>query len=216
MKPLIEITNMRIIFIAIVTFYSTLLYGQQSGDYVILRSENSYLKPDTIFGKIDLPKNGILLNVKILTEKGKEKYKIKETIGFQSGEVYFASLKYNKGYVFAPRLIEGTIDLFFYYTGTGGYTFFIRFNNFKADLIVNAIGAAFQAIAVNMTSCYYIHDSKTDRYLRIPHSENTFKEQVSEIFRDNTEIYNKIISGYYKPNQIAEIVELYNSSTTKN
>ena len=205
---------MRLILITIAIIFSNLLFGQQTIDYVILKPENDSVKPDTIYGKIDLPKNGILLNVKIQTDKGKKKYKIKETTGFVSDGVYFASLVYNKGYVFAPRLIEGPIDLYFYYSGTGGYTYLFTVGNFRADLMRNAIGAAYQAVAVSMTSYYYIHDSKTDKYYRVPHSGNKFQEQLSEIFKDNTEIYNKILNGDYKPNQIAEIVELYNKSIT--
>jgi hypothetical protein len=214
-KPLIKKINMRIVLITIVTFLTSLLYGQNSSDYVILRHEYESAKPDTIFGKIGLPENGIILKVKIQTNNGKEKYKIKETIGFRAGEVYFASLKYNKGYVFAPRLIEGEIDLYFYYSGTGGYTYLFSGDNLKADLISNSIGLAYEAVAVSMTSYYYIYDSKTDNYYRVPHSSKKFLEQISDIFKDNTDIYNKILNGTYKPHQIAEIVELYNNSKTK-
>lgn len=64
---------MKPILISALIFLATLVYAQQSNDYVILRPQNNSEIRDTIFGHIDIPENGNLPNVKIRTVNGKEK-----------------------------------------------------------------------------------------------------------------------------------------------
>ena len=206
---------MKIFLTLIIFILTTVVFSQRMTDYVILKPKDKLIKPDTIFGQIDLPKNGIILKAKIKTSSGKKKYKIKEVIGFKAGDLYFASLPYSNGYVFAPRLIKGKIDLYFYCTGNGGYTYIYNTGNMYVDLISSIIANATKAAMVNITSYFYIYDYKTNEYYKIPHSENKFKEVIADIFKENPEVYRKIINGDYKPNQIPEIVELYNNSITK-
>jgi hypothetical protein len=198
---------------------SVITYGQGSLDYVILKTQENQIA-DTIFGKIELPASGILLNVRIQTANGIEKYKIKEAIAFKSGELYFGSFAYNQGYVFAPRIIEGPMELYFYYSGSGGHNhiytrYVIVSNDFKTGLIATVLANALQAVAVSATSYFYIVDPKTYKYMRVPHSLNNFIEDISEFFKNDEFLYTKIKNGDYKPNQIAEIVQTYNKNISE-
>ncbi|MGB9831866.1 MAG: hypothetical protein ACPLSP_07330, partial [Fervidicoccus fontis] len=102
---------------------SSILFGQDiKKDYVILRPQNNSVKIDTIFGEIIFPKNGVITKAKIIVNNEKMKYAPNKVIGFKSGERYFASVPYNShGNVFAERVEDGKMDLYYYDTNPNEY-----------------------------------------------------------------------------------------------
>lgn len=194
------------------TLISAFVYAQNSKDYIVLRNEDNSPKLDTIFGQIDLPSNGVFWNVKINTLSGEKKFKTKEVIGVKAGDLYFAGIPYGTSNAIVPRIIDGTIDLYFYYTGSDRLTFIPQMKEeFNRDVSYDDHLLISETIW-NATSNFYIFDPSSNKYYKIPQSNDKFKEQISEVFKSNDEIYNKIKTGIYKPNQIAQIVKLYNLS----
>ncbi|WP_321289083.1 hypothetical protein [uncultured Sunxiuqinia sp.] len=62
-----------------------------------------------------------------------------------------------------------------------------------------------------MTSFYYINWSKTDDFIKVPHSKNKIIDKIAYIFKGNEDIYNKIKNGDFKPSQIPLFVEKFNA-----
>jgi hypothetical protein len=207
--------KLRVVLTAIMIFISAYVYCQNSDDYVVLRNDGNSQNIDTIFGKIDLPSKGVFWNVKIKTLTGERKFKTKEVVELKAGNLYFASIPYGTSYAIVPRIIDGVIDLYFYYTGSDRLTFIPQMQeefrldtktSFNAPLLIsNAIWDA--------TSNFYIYDSVSHLYIKVPRSNDKFIEQVSHIFKGNDEIYKKIRTGEYKSEHIGRIVELYNQSS---
>jgi glycine betaine/choline ABC-type transport system substrate-binding protein len=129
--------------------------------------------------------------------------------------LHFASIPYGKSYAIVPRVIDGAIDLYFYYTGNDRLTFiYIMQEDFNGDVKYDDHYLVSEVIW-NSTSYFYIYDSELDKYYKVPRSKNDFIERIADIFKANEKIYDKIRNGYYKPNQIPLIVKLYNDSKTK-
>lgn len=182
------------IIILLIIFKFTIFSWGQNQDYVILKPSESS-KIDTVFGEIQFPKNGIIVKAKILTADGIKKYSPDNVIEFKYGEKYFASVPYNsKGNVFAERIIDGRIDLCYYDTSNpNGYG-----------------GGAAQATAAALTSYYFIKSDSTDNYLKVPHSREKAKEEISPLFKGSEKIYNQILSEEFRVWKLPEIVKEYN------
>jgi len=190
---------MKFRLLLLLMLYAFFTNGQNSKDYIILKNQTDSITTDTLFGKIEDPGSGFSLKIKINTSDGIKKIKIKDASEFVVDDKFYGCFQYKKSYVHAIRLIKGDISLFFYYSGREGY---------YSGLIENVL----QDIAADMTSYYYLKDNRTNRTIMVPHSKEKFKEQVADIFKDNDDLYEKIISGDFKPSQIAEIVTTYNDS----
>ncbi len=173
--------------------------GQIKDDYLILKPDKGTIKPDTIWGDIILPQNGVIVKIKLMTSDGIEKYKIKKTLEFQADGKYFASVPYNTGFVIAKRLVEGSIDLYFYDT---------RINNYEYS--GGVVGEAMASTMIGMTSFYYIKINKTDGFIKVPHSKNKIIENIAFVFKDNLDIYNKIQNADFEPWEIPVLVEKFN------
>ncbi len=205
--------NFKILLLLILVLFFTRVKGQDTMDFVVLRSEKNLLNNDTIFGMIEMPHKGVFWNVKIKTNSGKRKFKTKEVKGLKAGNLYFASIPYGKSNAIVPRIIQGKIDLYFYYTGSDRLSFIPKMQEeykpiknvsfYTPVAISNAIWDA--------TSNFYILDPSSNKYLKIPRSKDKFIEQISFVFKSNEEIYNKIITGEYDPIQIGKIVNLFNN-----
>ncbi len=208
---------MRGVILSFFLMSSFLTFGQYSKDCVILRSRKKGVNQDTIFGRIVLPQKGRISTVNIQTEKGFRRYQTYETVGFKASDLYFGSFKYNGGYVFAPRIIEGKVELYFYYSGIGGkeiknYYVFLS-DDIKTGLILTVVTNAVQAIAASNTSCFYLFDRKTNMPLRVPRSMDRFAEEVAEVFKDDEDLYSRIKNAEFNPDRIAEIVQIYNKKS---
>ncbi len=176
------------------------VYGQSEKDYLILRQDKESIKQDTIWGDIILPENGVIIKVKIMTSNGLEKFKVKKTYEFRADGKYFARVPYNTGFVIAQRLINGAIDLYLYDTRIKNY-------NYSGGVI----GEAMASTMIGMTSFYYINWSKTDDFIKVPHSKNKIIDKIAYIFKGNEDIYNKIKNRDFKPSQIPLFVEKFNA-----
>ncbi|NOY95918.1 MAG: hypothetical protein GXO81_06000 [Chlorobi bacterium] len=180
------------ITILILILNSTILLGQNK-DYIILRQTET-TKIDTIYGEIVFPKNGVITKVKIISNNEKMKYHPNKVIGFKYGERYFSSVPYNlRGNVFAERIVNGKIDLCYYDTNTNRYN-----------------GGLAGAAATSLTSYYFIKSNTTEKYLRVPHSREKAREEISALFKNNEKIYSQILSDEFRVWKLPEIVKEYN------
>ena len=187
------------IIIIILILNSTLLLGQPK-DYVILRQTET-TKIDTIYGEIAFPKNRQITKIKILSNNKKHKYQPKESIGFKYGERYFASVPYNsKNNVFAERIINGEISLYYYDTNPNEYS--------GVGLVSGLAGE----IAKSITSYFFIKPNTTGGYLRVSHSRKKAREEISFLFKSNEKIYNQILSENFRVWKLPEIVKEFNST----
>lgn len=182
------------IIILLLIFKCSIFSWGQNQDYVVVKS-TELSKIDTVFGEIQFPKNGIILKAKILTADGIKKYSPDNVVGFKYGETFFASVPYNsRGNVFAERIIDGKIDLCYYDTSNpNGYG-----------------GGAAQATAAALTSYYFIKSDSTDNYLKVPHSREKAKEEISVLFKGSEKIYNHVLSEEFRVWKLPEIVKEYN------
>ena len=154
-------------------------------------------------------------NVKINTKSGTQKFKPKEVIKLRAGDYYFASIPYGKSYAIVPRVMDGAIDLYFYYTGSDRLSFISRMQeDFTGDVDYDDFFLISVAIW-NSTGYFYVYNSDSDKYYKVSHSDKKFIEQISGLFEENKKLYNKIRNGEYKPNQIPLIVKLNNDSMAK-
>lgn len=186
--------------------------AQNSVDFLVLRSKSDSLNSDTIFGQIDLPSNGVFWNVKIKTSTGVRKYKTKEVLRLQSGNIHFAGIPYGKSIAIVPRILEGEKELYFYYTGSDRLSFIPKMqNDFNRDIDYDNFLILSESIW-NATSNFYIFDSISKKYYKVPKAKKKFIEEISELFKSNEEIYKRIKNGVYKPEHIGHIIHLYNRS----
>jgi len=181
--------------ILLLIFNSLILFGQDiKKDYVVLRPQNNSSKIDTIFGEIIFPKNGIITKAKIIVNNEKMKYAPNKVIRFKSGERYFASVPYNShGNVFAERVANGKMNLCYYDTNPSGY-----------------YGGLVGATATSLTSYYFIKLDTMENYLRVPHSREKARDEISILFKDNERIYNQILSEDFRVWKLPDIVKEYN------
>jgi len=189
------------ILLVYITFATVAAYGQQGSDFVILRPTENSLKPDTVYGDIIFPKNGVLINASIQTADCKKKYSPNKVIGFKYGDRYFASVPYTTGRVFAERVINGEIELCYYSTE-------IQNTTYAGGLT----GAVLADIGISLTSFFYIKSDKTKDYMSVPHSKKKLIEKLAFIFEDNESIYKQIQSNDFKINQLPELVRKYNET----
>jgi hypothetical protein len=190
-------------------------YAQNPIDYVILRNQSDTLGFDTIFGKVILPNNGVFWSVKIETASGEKKFKNKEVVRIQSGNLHFASIPYGKSYAIVPRILDGEIELYFYYTGSDRLSFISKMqDDFNSDISYDNHLMISESIW-NATSNFYIFNQNINQFIKITKSSEKFKEDISEIFKSNESIYKKIKNGEYRPAQIGQIVKSYNNSFRK-
>jgi hypothetical protein len=183
--------------ILLLIFNSSILFGQNTPkDYVVLRPQNNLSKIDTIFGEIIFPKNGVITKAKIIVNNEKMKYPPNKVIEFKYGEKYFASVPYNShGNVFAERVANGKIDLCYYDSNPNGYN-----------------GGLAGATATSLTSYYFIKLDTMKNYLRVPHSREKARDEISVLFKDNEKIYNKVLSEDFRVWKLPEIVKEYNDN----
>lgn len=182
--------------ILLLIFNTTILFGQNTKkDYVVLRPQNNSSKIDTIFGEIILPKNGVITKAKIIVKNEKMKYSPNKAIEFKYKEKYFASVPYNShGNVFAERIANGKIDLCYYDSNPNG-----------------SYGGLAGATTTFLTSYYFIKLDTMENYLRIPHSREKARDEISVLFKDNERIYNQILSEDFRIWKLPDIVKEYNN-----
>ncbi len=181
--------------ILLLIFNSLILFGQNiKKDYVLLRPQNNSSKIDTIFGEIIFPKKGIITKAKIIVNNEKMKYAPNKLIGFKFGERYFASVPYNSHEnVFAERISNGKMDLCYYDTNPNGYN-----------------GGLIGATTTSLTSFYFIKLDTMENYLKVPHSRESARDEISFLFKDNETIYNQVLSEDFRVWKLPEIVKEYN------
>ncbi len=208
---MIQIIKLALILVVFV-FNFGLASAQFSGDYLVLKSKSDSVNTDTIFGQIDLPSDGVFWNVKIITSTGIRKYKTKEVLRLQSGNIHFAGIPYGKSNAIVPRILEGEKELYFYYTGSDRLSFIPKMqNDFNRDIDYDNFLILSESIW-NATSNFYIFDSISKKYYKVPKAKKKFIEEISELFKSNEEIYKRIKNGVYKPEHIGHIIHLYNRS----
>ncbi|MEZ4720363.1 MAG: hypothetical protein R2813_00630 [Flavobacteriales bacterium] len=207
-------TNLKTLLSVILAVLATIGYSQQSNDFVVLRNENKPETNDTVFGQVDLPSDGVFWSVKIITASGKKKFKTKEVLFLKAGNLFFASIPYGKSYAIVPRIVEGYIDLYFYYTGSDRLSFIPKMQKeFRLDEKTSFYAPLGISQAIwKATSSFYIHDPKTKDYLKVPKSDDKFVEEISHVFIQNEDIYQRIVNGEYRSEQVGRIVTLYNQS----
>lgn len=205
---------LKILLIIILIVISNIGYSQKSEDFVVIRGEINSQINDTVFGEIELPSNGVFWNVKIITADGKRKFKNKDVLFLKSRELFFASIPYGKSFAIVPRIIEGKIDLYFYYTGSDRLSFIPKMQKeFRLnDMISFYAPLGISQLIWNATSNFYVYDKNSNDYIKVPKSNDKFIEEVSHVFIKNETIYNKIKTGDYKSEHIGRIVTLYNQS----
>ncbi|MCC6684408.1 MAG: hypothetical protein IT247_04995 [Bacteroidia bacterium] len=187
-------------------------YSQSLTDFVVLRKQSDTLKSDTIYGTVILPHNGVFWNVKIKTASGEKKFKPKEVARIKAQNLYFASIPYGKSYAIVPRILDGEVELYFYYTGSDRLSFISKMqDDFNSDIAYDNHLMISESIW-NATSNFYIFNRTTNQFIKITRSSEKFKENISEIFKSNESIYRKIKNGDYKPEQIGQIVKSYNNT----
>ncbi|MFN3445232.1 MAG: hypothetical protein ACK44D_05785 [Bacteroidia bacterium] len=205
----------KLILISLFIFISIHVYAQSPTDYIILRKTSDTLTSDTIFGHVDLPKSGVFWNVKIKTPSGERKFKNKEVSRIKVGNLYFSSIPYGKSYAIVPRILDGEVELYFYYTGSDRLSFIPQMQeDFNRDISYDNHLIISEAIW-NTTSNFYIFNRNTGQYIKLTNSTDKFKDEIAEIFKSNENIYKSIKSGKYGYEQIGYIVKLYNSSIRK-
>jgi hypothetical protein len=173
--------------------------AQKTNDYVVLIHLNPYLPGDTIYGDIFLPKkiSNCMLKIKLLNGK-KETYYAEKVKCYRAKEYYFESIPYLDTRVFARRIQEGTINLYFYdakYHYMGG----------------GAIGGALGAVSEAANTRYFIKLENQFTYIEVPHSLKKIRETIAPLFKDDKECFDKIMSNEFKESQISEVITEYNS-----
>ncbi len=226
---------MKAIYILIINLLSILTLAQSPIDYVILRPKSDSLKPDTVYGVVELPKNGVFWNVKINTDSGQKKFKTSEVIALQADSLYFGSIPYGTSYAIVPRLLKGKLELYFYYVGDDRISFlregYIPFADKKEwdpdssiyydDLYVaDPRHAALWDLVILLwevpeyiwerMSRYYIYDPRTDKYYKVPRGNRKFKRKIAPLFKDHQEIHSQILNEDLDPEEILLIVSQYN------
>lgn len=205
----------KIITICLLLFTSIHVFAQSATDYIIIRKTGDTLTYDTIFGQVDLAKSGVFWNVKIKTSLGERKFKNKQVSRIKAGNLYFASIPYGKSHAIVPRILEGEVELFFYYTGSDRLSFIPQMQeDFNRDISYDNHLTISEAIW-NATSNFYIFNRNTNQYIKLTKSLDKFKDEIAEIFKSNENIYRSIKSGKYRPEQIGYIVKLYNNTFRK-
>jgi hypothetical protein len=205
-----KILNSTILFIVVFMCVYVHAHGQILSDYVVLKSSSNSQKIDTLYGQVDLPNNGVFWNVQINTPSGKRKFKTKEVASLKAGYLYFASIPYGKSFAIVPRILSGEIELYFYYTGSDRLSFIPQMQEeLNRDISYDDHLLLSESIW-NATSNFYIFDKSKNKYFKVPRSIDKFKEQIAEIFKANQDIYNKIMSEEYRPNQIGLVIKRYN------
>ncbi len=190
---------MRKHFFLVFIFCSILSYGQDNRDFVVLKSSDKNSLPDTVFGNILIPQNGIYINAKIETPEGIKRFSPNKVICFKAGKKYFASVPFGNGKVFAMRQIEGPIELYYYSTDSP---------NDNRGLLEQSLHEGL----VSLTSRYYLKSDSISDMIVVPSSSKKFIQNISTIFKDNEDIYDKIVKGFFTSKDIYSLVNLYNSS----
>lgn len=197
-------------FICLAICVCSNVFAQQKNQYVILRPLTKSEVPDTIYGRVNIPKNGVFWKVRITTSSGEMKFKTKEVLGIQVQNLYFASIPYGKSYAIVPRIVTGTLDLYYYYTGSNRLKY-IDADNVDQVGYTGIIAVDLSQIIWNRTSNFYLDNHISEEFYKVPHANNEFKEQTAELFSGNPEIQNKIRSGALRAKDMIEIVRLYNN-----
>lgn len=97
---------------------------------------------------------------------------------------------------FAEHLIEGPVNLYKVYSSPhAGYT---------------RGGAALNKAAGNITSMF-LEKNNSRSYILASRDPSKFKEELTALFKDRTDIAQKIGSGYYKLTNIESMVNDYNA-----
>jgi len=180
---------------------TSFVFGQQADGYVITRRTNNLTELDSVFGQITFPSNGILSSIKIKTINGKKKFKPNNIIGFKAGETYFSSIPYGGNNVFAERLINGPIELYYYTTK-------LDYRAFGGGLV----GGLYAMTVNSVSSRFFVKSIKTNGYLLVPRSSKKVIDEIAFIFEDNKEIYDSFKTVNYKTEEIIEFVKKYNES----
>lgn len=205
---MMKLTNA--LFICLTICICTNVFAQQENQYVLLRPETKSEVPDTIYGRVNIPDNGVFWNVKITTSSGEMKFKTKEVLGIKVQNLYFASIPYGKSYAIVPRIVTGKLDLYYYYTGSDRLKY-IDADNVDQLGYTGIIAVDLSQIIWSKTSNFYLDNHMTEEFYKVPHANTEFKEQTAELFSDNPEVYNKIKSGTLGAKDMIEIVRLYNN-----
>ena len=173
--------------------------AQENSDYVILVHLYPFLPGDTVYGDISVPKDitNYMIKIKLVDGK-KENYYAENVKCFQAKQYFFASIPYLDTRVFAKRIQEGELDLYFYDS---------KFHYFGGGFI----GGAITVISAAANTRYFIKMDKQLSYIEVPHSSKKIRKSIASIFKDNKECYDKIMSKEFKEEQLSDLIKEYNS-----
>jgi hypothetical protein len=182
--------------------------AQKSGDYVVLVHLHPSFPGDTIYGEV-LLKNTSNCNVKIKLPNGKSAtYDAPKVKYFKSNQDFYASIPYLDANVFAKRIQEGAIDLYFFdckvqYLVVGG------------GAVGGAIGGVLGAMSSSALPRHFLKLKNQCDYIEIPHSSKKIKKIMEPIFADDKELYDKLMSKEFKEDQLTDLIKTYNSKMIK-
>jgi hypothetical protein len=201
---------MKLPFFTLLILISSISFGQIQSDYVVLRPINDTTTVDTVFGEVIIPRNGVFLNVKIETATGLKKFKSKQVLCLQAGDIHFASIKWGQSFAIVPRILEGNLDLYFYYTGQDRLSFIPQMKKELQANISYDDRLLISSAIWNASSNYYIYEPESKEYYKITGSKEKFKNEIAPLFIKHPEIYQKILDGTYEPKHVGWLVKIYN------
>jgi hypothetical protein len=182
--------------------------AQKTGDYVVLVHLHPCFPGDTIYGEV-LLKNTSNCNLIIKLRNGKsETYDAQKVKYFKSNQDFFASIPYLDAYVFAKRIQEGAIDLYFFdckvhYLVQGG------------GFVGVAIGGALGAMSSSALPRHFLKLKNQCDFIEIPHGSRKIKKTMEPIFANDKELQDQLMSKDFKEDQLSDLIKAYNSKMTK-
>ncbi len=188
--------------ILILLFLFTIPYLNAQNDFIIPMAENHFDQGDTIFGTIKIPKNGFGGVVRIKTTSGKRKtFYPRQIFCFKASDIFVASIPYLDDKVFAQRIIQGNLELYYYNPG------FIIYG-------LGGVGFSLGAISTASHTHFFIKkDSTSNKYMMVPHSTRKIRMELADFFKSNEKCYTFLKSSDFSEEKIPELIDLYNTST---
>jgi hypothetical protein len=199
-----------LIVYSLLSFYVAM--AQKTGDYVVLVHLHPSFPGDTIYGEV-LLKNTTNCNVKIKLLNGKsETYDAQKVKYFKANQDFFASIPYLDANVFAKRIQEGAIDLYFFDCKVQG-------GGVVGGALGGAIGAAIGGALGGMSSTalprHFLKLKNQCDFIEIPHGSRKIKKTMEPIFANDKELQDKLMAKDFKEDQLSDLIKTFNSKMTK-
>jgi hypothetical protein len=188
------------------SFYVAL--AQKTGDYVVLVHLHPCFPGDTIYGEVLLKKtSNCIVNIKLLNGNI-ETYQAPKVKCFKSNQDFFASIPYLDANVFAKRIQEGAINLYFFdcnvqYIVVGG------------GFVGGAIGGALGVMSSKALPRHFLKLKNQCDYIQIPHGSRKIKKTMDPIFANDKELQDKLMAKDFKEDQLTDLIKAYNSKMIK-